>query len=99
MVAFNIDLFFRASPKGAETDDLKDTVCYLAVVDLVTKHCQSKRFNLIESLAKSVHDKIIDFLSPYKHQLKSVTVELHKVSPPVPNIHGGVKWTHHVNHD
>jgi dihydroneopterin aldolase len=99
MISLNIDLRFNACPKGADTDLLKDTVCYLELVQLISEYCQNKRFNLIENVTKSLHKEITYFISPHKHLIKSVTVELHKISPPITNVHGGVKWTYHINCD
>lgn len=98
MVSFNINVNFTNSPLGADTDLLQDTVCYFNLVETVTLYCQKNRFNLIEYLAKSVHQKISHSLASYIHQLQSITVTLHKISPPVSGVHGGVKWTHHVNY-
>ena len=98
MVSFNIDINFTHAPPGVNTDLLQDAVCYLNLVETVTQHCHKNRFNLIEYLAQSVHEKISDLLALHINQLQSITVTLHKVSPPVPGVHGGVKWTHHVNY-
>lgn len=98
MVSFSISINFTTFPVGADTDLLRDTVCYLELVEKVTLHCQEKKFNLIEHLAKSVYQKIFHSLASYIHQIQSITVTLHKISPPVPGVHGGVKWVHHVNY-
>ena len=97
MVSFSIDINFKTLPPGAQTDLLEDTVCYLDLVHIITLHCQEKKFNLIEHLTATVHEKISDTLAPVIHQLQSIAVTLHKISPPVPGVHGGVKWTHHIN--
>lgn len=97
MISLDVDIHFKTCPAGADTDLLDDTVCYLTLVQLITDYCGSKSFNLIEHLAKSVYQVITSFLIPRKHILASITVELHKISPPVPNVHGGVKWKHHVS--
>jgi dihydroneopterin aldolase len=98
MVSFSIDINFKTLPAGAQTDSLQDTVCYLDLVTIITRQCQEKKFNLVEHLAKSVHEKIAASLSAHIHQLQSITVTLHKISPPVPGVHGGVKWRHHINY-
>lgn len=98
MISFDICINFATPPVGADTDLLHDTVCYVDIVDRVTQYCQEKKFNLIECLASSVHKKISDSLVSHKHLPHSITVTLHKVSPPVPGVHGGVKWTHHVSY-
>ncbi len=96
MISLDIDLFFNSCPKGSKTDNLVDTICYHELIKLVTSHCQNKNFNLIEHLTQSIYNKISDFLMPQKHIIDSVKIEIHKISPPVLNLHGGVSWTHHT---
>lgn len=98
MVSINIDLHFTRCLDGADTDRIEDVVCYLNLVKALTAYCESKRFNLIENLAKSICVKIANLISQNSHLVKSIVIELHKISPPVPGVHGGVKWTHHLNY-
>ena len=99
MISLNIDLYFRSCPEGADKDNLKGTVCYFELVQLVTSYCQSRSFNVIENLTQSIYKAISSFLSPSKHLIESIKIEASKVSPPVPNVHGGVRWTHHIAED
>jgi dihydroneopterin aldolase len=98
MVSLNINVNFTNPPLAANTDSLQGTVCYLDIVRTVTLYCQNNRFNLIEYLAQSVYQKISESIASCIDQIQSITVTLHKISPPVPGVHGGVKWTHHVNY-
>lgn len=96
-VSFNISVELISCPKAADTDLLKDTICYDGVIQVLINHCKSKKFNLIEHLAKSAFDEISAYLISYKSMIKSITIELHKLSPPVINLCGGVKWIHHID--
>ena len=88
MVSFNIDINFKTPPIATKTDKLEDTVCYLQIVQSIKKLCHNKRFNLIESLAYDVYNTII-----LNHNTEA-KVTVHKLSPPVPGIHGGVMFTY-----
>ena len=96
MISLNLDIDYHTCPEGVPQDDIKGIVCYAELVHLITAHCQSKSFNTIEYLGQSVHQAITDHLSASNHPIESVKIEAYKTSPPVPTIHGGVKWTHHV---
>ncbi|MFU7502667.1 MAG: dihydroneopterin aldolase [Candidatus Tisiphia sp.] len=97
MVSFNIDLCFKVCPQGAYTDNLKDVVCYLKIVELITVFCQGKCFNVVEHLTESIYKAIFDYLNSFQHLIQLIKIEIRKVSPPVPNIHGGISWTYYIN--
>jgi 7,8-dihydroneopterin aldolase/epimerase/oxygenase len=97
MVSFNITINFTQPPLGAEIDFLQDTVCYKDIVKTVTAQSQEKNYSLIEHLVQLVHKRIVELVHSYSHVL-SITVTLHKISPPAPGLHGGVKWTQHINY-
>ncbi len=97
MISLNIDLCFEVCPQGAYTDKLKDVVCYSKIVELITVFCQDKHFNLVEYLTESIYKAIFDYLNSFQHLTQSIKIETRKVSPPVPNIHGGISWTHYIN--
>ena len=99
MVSINVDIYFKKAPKGSETDKLEDTVCYLKLTQEIIKYCKKHSFNFIEHLGKSVHNVIYEKASSNKALIQGITVEIHKLSPPVPQLQGGVKWTHHINYE
>ena len=94
MISVNINIEFIQHPEGCNSDDLNDTVCYLKLTQHISSYLENKKFNLIEFLAKKIHEIIEDFVSNFKKIISSITVEIHKISPPVANVHGGVKWMH-----
>lgn len=94
LVSVNIDFTFKSPPLGLTTDRLKDTICYLEVVQSIQSLVQSKQFNLIEHLTHDIYRAINNLLVQKKHIISSIRVTTHKVTPPVPGVHGGVLFTY-----
>ncbi len=97
LISFNINLDFNSSPKGASTDSLEDTICYLRLVEAIKAYCKNKRFNLIECLTESIYKLIEQLLLPHYNLIASIKIITHKVSPPVEYVYGGVVFTYCVN--
>jgi 7,8-dihydroneopterin aldolase/epimerase/oxygenase len=76
------------------TDRLEDTVCYLKVVEHIQSLIQNKTFNLIEHLTYDIYLTVNNLVVHKKHMLSSIKVTVHKVAPPVPNVHGGVFFSY-----
>lgn len=64
--------------KAGITDNLKDTVNYADIVDLVRKE-MSKKSNLIENVAERICASIKETFS----SINSVEIEVSKINPPV----------------
>ena len=60
-------------------DDLKNTIDYSKVVELVVEAITGEPVNLIETLAKSISEKVLDF----DNKISEVKVSVHKPSAPV----------------
>ena len=97
LISFNINLDFNSPPKGASTDNLEDTICYLRLVEEIKAYCKNKRFNLIECLTESIYKLTEQLLLPNHNLIASIKITTHKVSPPAPDVHGGVVFTYCVN--
>jgi len=93
LVSFDIDLFFKAIPIGASSDNIEDTICYLKLTEIINNFCQNKRFNLIEYLTYDIYKIIVSSIDQ-NSLLSLIKVTAKKISPPVPNIHGGVSFTY-----
>ena len=92
-VSFDIIVSFMQPPKATINDDLNDTFCYAKAVQLIKKSLKGRHFNLIEHLAATIHDILSDTIK--KQNLEaSVSVTITKLSPPIPDIHGGVSFTY-----
>lgn len=93
-VSFDICITFPENPKATASDDLNDGFCYAQATDLIKEAIESKSYNMIEHLATYVHNILHTSLKQkgFSDAYSSVTVV--KLSPPVPNIHGGVSFTY-----
>ncbi|MCA7010212.1 dihydroneopterin aldolase [Wolbachia endosymbiont of Tribolium confusum] len=94
LVSIDVDFTFKSPPSGLTTDQLKDTICYLEVVQNIQSLVQGKQFNLIEHLTHEIYRAINNILLRKKHIISSVKVTTHKTAPPVPGVHGGVFFTY-----
>ena len=94
LVIIDVDFTFKSPPSGLTTDQLKDTICYLEVVQNIQSLVQGKQFNLIEHLTHEIYRAINNLLLRKKHIISSVRVTTHKIAPPVPDVHGGVFFTY-----
>ena len=77
---FYADIFAELDLEApSNSDDLKDTVDYGAIVDLVIEDIQSEPCQLIEHLSGRIADRILfEF-----HKINRVAVTIHKPSAPV----------------
>ncbi|RDD35708.1 Dihydroneopterin aldolase [Wolbachia endosymbiont of Cylisticus convexus] len=94
LVSIDVGFTFKSPPLGLTTDQLKDTICYLEVVQNIQSLAQSKQFNLIEHLTHDIYRTITNLLMQKEHIISSVRVTTHKTAPPVPGVHGGVFFTY-----
>jgi len=94
LVSLNIELYFKSLPEGAKNDRLEDTVCYSDLVQNVKSFCQNRKFNLIEHLTTEIYRVVEDSLKQHRSLVSFICVTGHKISPPVPDIHGGVTFTY-----
>ncbi len=87
---FEIDLRLELDTRTAGlTDDVNDTVNYTRAYAIVRTICESRRFNLIESLAETIAGEILrDF-----PRIEALTVQVRKPGAPIPGVfdHVGVE--------
>ncbi|MDF3048329.1 MAG: dihydroneopterin aldolase [Candidatus Midichloriaceae bacterium] len=94
MVSFDIEVLFKNPPKAIANDCLEDTICYAKLVQEVKAVCAGGRFNLVERLTGDVHASIKNYIANQKCLVESINVTVCKISPPVPDVHGGVFFTY-----
>lgn len=94
LVSLNIELYFKSLPEGAANDRLEDTVCYSDLVLNVKSFCQNRKFNLVENLTREIYKVVEESLKQHRSLVSFICVTGHKISPPVPDIHGGVTFTY-----
>lgn len=88
-----VDIFIKISttqePKGCNTDQLEDVICYKHLTDLILKVVENRSFNLIESLAKVV----FDVLSGEPNLVGSyLEITIQKPNHPVAHVHEPVTF-------
>lgn len=76
-LVIDVDLYLDLSP-AARDDDIKETVNYEAVCNLVEKVTAEEEFLLIESLASEIAAKVLERFSP-----DAVTVKVKKFNLPI----------------
>ncbi|MEO0337376.1 MAG: dihydroneopterin aldolase [Pseudomonadota bacterium] len=86
-VNFSVDVFLNPQQTAEESDSLTDTVCYAQICEKIEELVKEKEFNLVESLARATIEVIKE-----QFGLSMLRVLVHKVSPPVAGLSGGVKY-------
>ncbi|BCJ87380.1 dihydroneopterin aldolase [Effusibacillus dendaii] len=72
--------------RAGQTDNLKDTLNYVHIYEIVKQTAQVERYRLIETVAETIASRILNRLSA----VHSVQVTVTKVTPPLEGIMGGV---------
>ncbi|MDC0864991.1 dihydroneopterin aldolase [Rickettsiaceae bacterium] len=93
-VSFDIGVTFIDPPKGTYSDHLEDSLCYAKIIDVAKDTADSKKYNLIEHLASSVHRAISASMKEKNLGDNTLSVKVTKLSPPVADLHGGVSFTY-----
>jgi len=77
---FEVDCELEADLAApGKSDQLTDTVDYVAVYNTVRGIVEGKAFSLIEKLALAIADKLLDSFPVYR-----VTIRVRKMIPPIP---------------
>lgn len=93
-VSITLKLYFTEPPLGLTTDDLADSVCYFKIVELVQKLLSDRTFNLVEHLTLTIHEAVYKHLESISQEKVTLKVIVNKLSPPIPNLHGGVSFSY-----
>jgi dihydroneopterin aldolase len=65
---FQVDLTVELSaPKAVETDDIRDTVDYRGLADVILEVGEGPSCHLIEHLAEKMLDGVLDRFAPVQH--------------------------------
>ena len=60
LITLSIAIYFLKTPSSCESDDIEDALCYDRLSKLITEYYNNQSFNLIEKMAYSIHNFIID---------------------------------------
>lgn len=95
-VHFTVAIDFHQSLKAVNSDDLKDTVDYVVITNLIKQVAHQKFYHLVEHLCYDVTLKLADFLKE-KHIQGNLAVHMRKIRVPVENLRNGVVFTCETN--
>ena len=89
----DVDLAVRVDlpgdpPNACLSDRLEDTVCYAAMIEAARKVCCGREFHLVEHLAYTIGQSLVESLPRGAGLWLRVT----KLAPPVPELSGGVSF-------
>lgn len=76
---FKVDVEYMV--EDAEKDDITNTVSYSHVYKIVKEIVERNKFNLLETLARKIGDRILSL-----EDVKEVVVRVSKTSPPINGI-------------
>ena len=82
-VLVDIELRFSNSPKGCDTDNIGDTICYANLVNYIEKSVEGLSFNLIEALSKYIYVQVKNYVNCSDI---AVSVESRKIHLPIKNV-------------
>ncbi len=88
-VSVNVYFKFKIPPEAIKTDNLQQTICYKEVIEAIKLNCVSRCFNLIEFLTQEIYICIRNILDKNKN-LVDIDIIVKKISPPIPDVFGGV---------
>ncbi len=83
-VNISFKFFFLDKPEGCVTDNIKDTICYHQISDIINNFCKEKEFNLLERLCISLFNTI----RPEIHESVKIWIQIEKCNPPIKNLNG-----------
>lgn len=91
-VKLDLTITYHKAPAACISDDLKDTICYASINELLLKTALKKRYQLIEHLAQSLLDALKEMLKVHKID---ISLELHK-KPPLDNVASASFCVEHI---
>src|SRR5690606_20290554 len=87
-IRVSVQFLFHNPPRGTISDDLRDTICYAKISEVIGEFISSKEYCLIEKLAADLHD----VLKSVVEGRAEISLSVLKVRPPVENLLGGVDY-------
>lgn len=93
-ISITLKLYFTKPPIGTLTDKLTDTVCYFQITKLIENIISARNFNLIENLTHTIYEAVSNHLNTIEHGDATLKVIVNKLSPPIPNVLGGVSFSY-----
>lgn len=90
-VRVSLEFRFPTPPKGIQSDELTDTLCYAEICAGLRNACEGREFKLIEKLAQVFFEATTQLVKKFDPGIQTA-ITVHKVAPPVPNLRGGTVY-------
>lgn len=87
-VSFSLSIGFPSEPKACTTDRIEDAVSYDTLCKELRRVAESKKFHLIEHLAK----ECVSALTPFVPSGGWLHLTVHKLTPPIAHLKGGARF-------
>lgn len=87
VVFIDISIRFAKSPLACSTDQLSDTYCYAALVEVIKKQTENRSFRLVEYLAQEIYQIIKNQVGQNNAILIAITKQ-----PAIANLTGGIRF-------
>ncbi len=71
--------------RAGHSDELSDTLNYVQIYEIVKKTAQLERYNLVETVAETIANRLLDQFA----EVAKVNVKVTKVMPPIEGILAG----------
>ncbi|MBC7457318.1 MAG: dihydroneopterin aldolase [Bdellovibrionaceae bacterium] len=91
-VLFNIDILFTSKVLAEDTDQLQDSLDYVALTDIIKAAAEKKSYHMVEHLGSSVAEALKNKIN-VQYSGSTLVVRTHKLRAPVKNLHNGVEWS------
>ncbi|MBC7457554.1 MAG: dihydroneopterin aldolase, partial [Bdellovibrionaceae bacterium] len=91
-VLFNIEILFTSKVLAQDTDQLQDSLDYVALTDIIKAAAESKSYHMVEHLGLSVAKALKSKING-QYSGSTLIVRTHKLRAPVKNLHNGVEWS------
>lgn len=91
-VRFNIEILFASKVLAEGTDELKDSLDYVALTDTIRLAAEKKSYQMVEHLGFSVAEALRKQING-QYTGSTLIVRTHKLRAPVKNLHDGVEWS------
>lgn len=82
-VSFKI--YFKRPPLACETDNVKDTVCYFKLSNIITEYCSKNKFRLLENMCMQLYRAV---RAEIENTDTKIWIKAEKCHPPVANLAG-----------
>lgn len=91
-VLFNIEILFTSKVLAETTDQLQDSLDYVALTDTIKTAAEKKSYHMVEHLGFNVAEALKNKIRG-QYEGSTLIVRAHKLRAPVKNLRDGVEWS------